>query len=83
VNDRLADLYALAQGEVLEDVRCPLSGILIVDDGFFQVLAITTIKTAMLVFGIMEISMDPRVEKNRTHHLKLEPVWDAAHRYVG
>ncbi|KAF8473757.1 hypothetical protein DFH94DRAFT_695822 [Russula ochroleuca] len=62
VNDRLADLYALAQGEVLEDV-----------------LAITTIKTAMLVFGIMEISMDPRVEKNRTHHLKLEPVWDAAH----
>lgn len=37
----------------------------------------------MLVFGIMEISMDPRVDKNRTHHLKLEPVWDAAHRLVG
>lgn len=24
VNDQLADLYALAQGEVLEDVRLPL-----------------------------------------------------------
>jgi hypothetical protein len=25
VNDRLADLYALAQGEVLDDVRLPIS----------------------------------------------------------
>ncbi|KAF8491570.1 hypothetical protein F5888DRAFT_1807298 [Russula emetica] len=62
VNDQLADLYALAQGEVLEDV-----------------LAVPTIKAAMLVFGIMEICIDSQVDKNRTHHLKLEPVWDAAH----
>lgn len=47
-----------------------------------QVLAIFTIKTAMLVFGIMEISIDSRGDKNRTHHLKLEPTWDAAHRSV-
>jgi len=33
----------------------------------------------MLVFGIMEICIDSQVDKNRTHHLKLEPVWDAAH----
>jgi len=65
VNDRLADLYALAQGEVLDDV-----------------LAIFTIKTAMLVFGVMEISMDSRGDKNRTHHLKLEPTWNAAHRLL-
>ncbi|KAI0271912.1 hypothetical protein BGY98DRAFT_1125086 [Russula aff. rugulosa BPL654] len=64
VNDQLADLYALAQGEVLEDV-----------------LAVPTIKVAMLVFGIMEICIDPQADKNRTHHLKLEPVWDAAHRH--
>ncbi|KAI9450957.1 hypothetical protein F5148DRAFT_567768 [Russula earlei] len=63
VNDRLADLYALAQCEVLDDV-----------------LAAFTIKTAMLVFGIMEISIDSCVNKNRVHHLTLEPVWDAAHR---
>jgi len=61
VSDRLADLYALAQGEVLDDV-----------------LAIFTIKTAMLVFGIMEISLDSHGDKDRTHHLKLEPTWDAA-----
>ena len=36
-----------------------------------QVLAIFTIKTAMLV-GIMEISMDPLGDTNRTHDLKLE-----------
>jgi hypothetical protein len=47
-----------------------------------QVLAVFTIKTAMLVFGVMEISMDSRVSKDRTHHLKLEPIWDAAHRSV-
>ncbi|KAH9975206.1 hypothetical protein BJV74DRAFT_180899 [Russula compacta] len=65
VSDRLADLYALAQGEVLDDV-----------------LAAFTIKTAMLVFGIMEISMDERVDKDRTHHLKLELVWDTTHRLL-
>jgi len=43
-----------------------------------QVLAVFTIKTAMLVFGIMEISLDSRGDKDRTHHLKLEPTWDAA-----
>jgi len=37
----------------------------------------------MLVFGVMEVSMDSRGDKNRTHHLKLEPTWDAAHRLVG
>ncbi|KAI0249014.1 hypothetical protein BJV78DRAFT_1231568 [Lactifluus subvellereus] len=62
VNDRLADLYALAQAEVLDDV-----------------LAIFTIQTAMLVFGIMDISMDPRADKNSTHHLKLGHVWVEAH----
>ncbi|KAH9953633.1 hypothetical protein BC827DRAFT_1159128 [Russula dissimulans] len=62
VNGQLADLYALAQSEVLDDV-----------------LAVFTIKTAMLVFGIMEISTDSHADKNRVHHLKLEPVWDAAH----
>lgn len=66
VNDRLADLYALAQGEVLKDV-----------------VAVPTIKAAMLVFGIMEICIDPQVDKNRTHHLKLEPVWDVAHSLFG
>jgi len=65
VNGRLADLYALAQGDVLDDV-----------------LAVFIIKTAMLVFGIMEISIDSHVDKNRVHHLKLEPVWDAAHRLL-
>jgi len=49
----------------------------------FQVLAVPTIKAAMLVFGIMEICTDPQVDKNRTHYLKLEPVWDAAHKSVG
>lgn len=48
-----------------------------------QVLAIFTIKTAMLVLGVMEVSMDSRGDKNRTHHLKLEPTWDAALRWVG
>ena len=43
-----------------------------------QVLAIFTIKTAMLVLGVMEVSMDSRGDKNRTHHLKLEPTWAAA-----
>jgi hypothetical protein len=62
---------------------CPLPSILILNDGVFQVLAVLTIKTAMLVFGIMEICIDSQVDKNRTHHLKLEPVWDAAHRSVG
>ncbi|KAI0291654.1 hypothetical protein B0F90DRAFT_1823677 [Multifurca ochricompacta] len=65
VNDRLVDLYALAQSEILDDV-----------------LALFTIKTAMLVFGIMDICMDPRANKDRTHHLKLAPVWDAAHRLL-
>ena len=49
----------------------------------YQVLAVPTIKAAMLVFGIMEICIDSQADKNRTHHLKLEPVWDAAHRSVG
>ncbi len=56
---------------------------LIVNDRIFQVLAVPTIKSAMLVYGIMEICIDSSVDKNRTHHLKLEPVWDAAHRSVG
>jgi len=45
----------------------------------WQVLAIFTIKTAMLVFGIMEISID---DENCTHDLKLEPTWDAALRLL-
>ncbi len=60
-----------------------LASILFVNDSIFQVLAVPTIKAAMLVYGIMEICIDSRVDKNRTHHLKLEPVWDAAHRSVG
>ena len=36
----------------------------------------------MLVLGIMEICIDSQVDKNRTHHLKLKTVWDAANRLV-
>jgi hypothetical protein len=82
VDDRLGDLYALAQGEVLDEVRFHPSrtwSLMTVN----QVLAIFTIKTAMLVFGIMEVSINSHGDKNRTHHLKLEPTWDAAHRSVG
>ena len=48
----------------------------------FQVLAIFAIKAAMLVGGIMDISVDSRANKDRTHHLKREPVWDAIHQSV-
>ncbi|KAH9973427.1 hypothetical protein BGW80DRAFT_1307122 [Lactifluus volemus] len=65
VNDRLADLYALAQGEVLEND-----------------LTIFTTQTAMLVFGIMDLSMNPSADKNSIHHLKLGPVWVEAHRLL-
>ncbi|KAH9019985.1 hypothetical protein EDB85DRAFT_543216 [Lactarius pseudohatsudake] len=65
VNDRLADLYTLAQSEVLDDV-----------------LAIFTIKAAMLVSGVMDISVDSRANKDRTHHLKRESVWDAIHKLL-
>ena len=46
----------------------------------FQNLAIFAIKAAMLVSGIMDISVDPSANKDRTHHLKREPVWDEIHR---
>ncbi|KAN0138040.1 hypothetical protein V8E53_003929 [Lactarius tabidus] len=62
VNDRLADLYTLAQSEVLDDN-----------------LAIFAIKAAMLVSGIMDISVDARANKDRTHHLKRERVWHEIH----
>lgn len=65
VNDRLADLYTLAQSEVLDET-----------------LAIFTIKAAMLVSGIMDISVDPRANMDRTHHLKREPVWDTIHKLL-
>ncbi|KAI9451742.1 hypothetical protein BJY52DRAFT_84591 [Lactarius psammicola] len=65
VNDRLADLYTLAQSEVLDDV-----------------LAIFTIKAAMLVSGVMDISVDSSANKDRTHHLKRESVWDAIHKLL-
>jgi len=65
VNDRLADLYTLAQSEILDDN-----------------LAIFAIKAAMLVSGIMDISVDPNSDKDRTHHLKQEPVWDEVHRLL-
>lgn len=62
VNDRLADLYTLAQSEVLDDN-----------------LAIFAIKAAMLVSGIMDISVDTSANKDRTHHLKRERVWHEIH----
>jgi hypothetical protein len=36
----------------------------------------------MLVFGIMDLSMNPSADKNSIHHLKLGPVWVEAHRSV-
>ncbi|KAI0259380.1 hypothetical protein BC834DRAFT_974344 [Gloeopeniophorella convolvens] len=65
VNDRLADLHALAQGEMLSDN-----------------FAVVAIKTAMLVAGIMDISVDPQANKDRTHHLKLKDVWEGARRLL-
>jgi hypothetical protein len=63
---------------------CTLTKILTInDDALFQELAVPTIKVATLVFGIMEICVDSQVDKNRTHHLKLETVWVAAYRSVG
>lgn len=45
----------------------------------FQNLAIFAIKAAMLVSGIMDISVDDNANKDRTHHLKRERVWDEIH----
>ncbi len=52
------------------------------DEGRLQVLAIFTIKAVMLVYGIMVISVDAHANKDWTHHLKREPVWDAIHKLV-
>ncbi|KAI0067848.1 hypothetical protein BV25DRAFT_1911714 [Artomyces pyxidatus] len=75
-------LVETARGSVpslIRDIHSRLSNLQTMLEGSVgDGIVVMTIKAAMLVHGVMEISENPEADEEWMYHLKSEPVWQAA-----